>query len=590
MSAIARLLTLSLLIIFISACQRASEGNSTVSLNLSGNYSAHSHSNMSAMSCTNCLKAVFVNVDADDMKKIVFDQKHDDFSQAGTEISPIVTLDVPAGSKRRFQVMALYLQSSKHYIQYGTVTVDLTTVEPPAIVLALQNLGEFKGGQITGRYITSFNAVTSKDVGPTGVVNVSIVHAASGAELQFAKEDIVKGWFSFFASENFLMKYVMADGTVLFGGPVNLASFSTSNNIARLFRSNNYFVSKGGSWGAGFADFNSEYHDIVYGYFGSAALTSSKKVCFKGINTPLDFNKLAQDVNGTTKLNYSTQSAANVYPVGGLNSFANSADCTSTEVNTSNRYTADKIFVSMTQLDGNGNDTARGIEGAFTYVSTSASGDISKSTLSASGDITMKSVPDVLGNGLLDIFDSVRVFKKLGATNGGADNIRCNPESLSAAGYSEVIGMNKSTISDSVTFSTAGLITTSDGIFVCPVKNSLLLGVGGIYLGSVGYASLSANSSIAFSGPSQQVATITNIGNMSASISPSLTSTNSNFVYAGGSYPGATGTCGSILAPGQSCTIQLAFSGATDNGHLIINYQSNGSTASSTDTSLSGTP
>lgn len=591
MKIIVRLLILSTTV-FTFSCQRASdEGSSTVSLNLGGKASVSAHSNMSAMACTVCLKAVFVNVDAENMKKIVFDQKHDDFSQAGTEISPIVTLDVPSGDKRRFQVMALYLQNGKHYIQYGTTTIDLLTVEPPAVILPLQNLGEFKGGQITGRYITSFNAVTNKDIGPTGIVNVSIVHAASGAELQFAKEDIVKGWFSFFASENFLMKYVMADGTVLFGGPVNLASFSTSNNIARLFRSNNYYVSKTGAWGAGFADFNSEFHDIVYGYFGTAALTSSKKVCFKGINTPVDFTKLAQDVNGTTKLNYSTQSAANVYPVGGLNSFANPADCTSTDVSTSNRYTADKIFVSMTQLDGNGNDTARGIEGAFTYVSTSISGDVSKSTLSASGDITLKSVPDVLGNGLLDTFDSVRVFKKSGATNGGADNIRCTPESLSAAGFTEVVGINKTIVSDSVTFSTAGLITTGDGIFVCPVRNSLLLGLGGIYLGGVGNASLSANSSVTLSGASNMNVTLSNIGNMTTSISVSLTTTNSFINYLGGSYPGTGGTCTNILVPGQTCTVVLNHpGGGSDTGHFIVNYKNNSSSFASTDTTLSATP
>lgn len=588
MNIIVRLLLLAVFSLTFFSCQRATEGSSTVSLNLSGNSSAHS--SMSAFACTKCLKAVFVNVDSSDLKTIVFNQKHDEFKEAGTEISPEVVLEVPSGSKRRFQVMALYLENGKHYIQYGTTTTDLLTVEPPPITLALTNLGEFKGGQITGRYINEYNAVTNKDIGPTGIVNVSIVHSASGAELQFDKTEIVKGWFSFFASENFLMKYVMADGTVLFGGPVSLTTFTTSNNISRLFRSTNYFVQKGGSWGPS-AEHETDYSDIVYGYFGPAALVSGKKVCYEGVNTPLDFVKLATSDSGSVKLNYSTQSAASVYPVGGLNSFANSSDCSVSDVMNSNRYTADKIFVSKAQLDGNGNDTARGIEGAFTFVSTSVSGDISKSTINGSSQITMKTVPDVMGNGVLDLFDSVRVFKKTGATNGGMDNVRCNMISINAAGLVEVLGLTKNTSTDSITFSTAGAITTADGLFICPVRNSNLLGIGGIYLGSAGYGSLNATSSIPFSGPSSGTATITNIGNMSVSITAAVSSTNSTFNYLGGSFPGTAGTCTNIIDAGSSCTIKISYTGSvTDTGHLILTYQTGGSSTSSSDTTLSGTP
>lgn len=588
MNYIVRLILVAASSLIFFGCERASEGNSRVVIGFGGHSSAHS--NMSALACTKCLKAVFVNVDADDLKTLVFNQRHGEFKEAGTEISPEVVLEVPSGNKRRFQVMALYLENNKHYIQYGTATADLLTVEPPPIMLPLTNLGEFKGGQITGRYINDFNSVTNKDIGPTGVVNVSIVHTASGAELQFDKAEIVRGWFSFFASENFLMKYVMADGTVLFGGPVNLGSFSTGNNISRLFRSTNYYIKKGGAWGAS-AEHETDYSDIVYGYFGPAALVSGKKVCFEGVNTPLDFVNLATSNSGSVKLNYSTQSAANVYPVGGLNSFANSSDCSVSNVLNSNRYTADKIFISKAQLDGNGNDTARGIEGAFTFVSTSVSGDISKSTINGSSEITLKTVPDVMGNGLLDIFDSVRVFKKTGATNGGMDNVRCNMLSISAAGLVEVLGLTKNTSTDSITFSTVGAITTADGLFVCPVKNSNLLGVGGIYLGSAGYGSLNATSSIPFSGASSGDATITNVGNMSVSFNATVSSTNGTFSYAGGSFPGTGGTCTNIINAGSACTIKIAYSGASaDSGHLILTYQTGGSSSSSSDTTLSGTP
>lgn len=588
MKIIRRLLYLSLIFFVFSSCERATEGSSTVSLNLGGGQTAL-HSNVSSFACTKCLKAVFVNVDADDIKTIVFNQKNDDFKQAGTEISPEVVLEVPSGSKRRFQVMALYLENNKLYIHYGSVTLDLFTVEPPPVTLSLPNLGEFKGGHIVGRYITDFNAVTSKDNGPTGIVNVSIVHAASGAELQFEKAEIVKGWFNFFASENFLMKYVMLDGTVLFGGPVNLASFTTANNISRLYRSTNYYRKSGGAWGAN-AEYEGEYNDIVYGYFGPAALVSTKKVCYQGESTAVNFFNLADTNSGTPPLTYSTQASADVSPVGGFNSISNGSECPLSEVLNNNRYTAEKIYVSKSQLDGNGNDHAKAIQGAFTYVSTSASGDISKSTYSAQV-VALKAVPDVLGNGALDLFDSVRVFKKAVTSNMGFDYIRCTMESISSAGFTEALGLTKTTITDGVSFSTTGVITSGDGLFVCPVRNSNLLGVGGIYLGTVGYGFLSASTSLTFSGVSSQTATITNVGNISVSFTAAITSNTNTFSYLGGAYPGTGGTCTNILDPGNNCTIVVRYSAAAgDTGNLILSYQSNGSTAASTDTSLSGTP
>jgi len=52
---------------------------------------------------------------------------------------------------------------------------------------------------------------------------------------------------------------------------------------------------------------------------------------------------------------------------------------------------------------------------------------------------------------------------------------------------------------------------------------------------------------------------VNGIGIATTLTSPSLSTSNASLGYAGGSYPGTSGTCGSSLGAGQVCTLQLSF-------------------------------
>ncbi|MEQ1722174.1 MAG: hypothetical protein ABL930_03300 [Pseudobdellovibrio sp.] len=589
MNNIVRLLGLGLFLLIFVSCDRAKEESSVVSIQLP-TYS----SNVSSLTCTKCLKAIFVNVDGQDIKKIVYSEKDPaGFQQAASEIKSEIVVEVPVGNARRFQVMAVYLESSGSIqVQYGVTTVDLQSSDPPPVQLQLQplgvNSGQFRGGTIAGRYIAGFNSVLSEDYGPTGVVSISLVDPASGLEIQFEQGEIINGWFNFFASESFTMKYTLADGTVLFGGPVTLGSFTLSQNIAKLSRPNDYWVDRNGGWSS--PEHVTEYHDIVYGFFGPAALVNTKKVCFQGEPSIFQFSKIAASSDGSSAITYSTSiSSADVTPSGGLNSFANSSDCTTANVLSADRYESGAIYVNKNQLDGIGNDNAVSLSGAFTHRA-NASGDISKASFNSSADLTVKALPGLLSNLSTSMFDGIKVYKKDNAPNGGYDNLRCNPGSLGIEGFVEITGLTVSVATDTASVNLAGNIDSNDGIFICPTKTSALRGFGGIGLGAVNFAKLSIATVPAFSGVSTRIITITNSGTSNAS-GLGGTVSGANFTFNGGSYPGSSGTCGTSLTAGSSCTVDIAYSaGSTLTLTLTMSYNVVGSTVGFVTKTVSGTP
>jgi hypothetical protein len=581
MNKIVRLLGLGVTLFVFASCNRATEESSVVSIQLP-TYS----SNVSSLTCTKCLKAIFVNVDGKDIKKIVYNQRHpESFKQAATQINSEIVIEVPVGNARRFQVMAVYLESGNIQVQYGITTVDLQSSEPPPIQLQLQplgaNSGEFRGGTIAGRFVAGFNAVTSEDFGPTGVVNISLVDSASGLEIQFEQGEIINGWFNFMASESFLMKYTLADGTVLFGGPVNLASFTLSDYIARLNRPHNYYVKKGASWTD--PEHVTEYHDIIYGFFGPAALVSTKKVCFQGASL-VDFTKLAQDSGGVTKLNYSTSISADITPSGGFNSITD-PECPSTSVISDDRYKSDSINVNKYQLDGMGNDNAVSMSGAFTHVANTY-GDVSKVFYNSAAELTVKALPGLMTS----MFDGIKVYKKDNAANGGFDKMRCNTNSLAQEGFTEITGLNINYSTNTASVNLAGKIDSNDGIFICPTKASALKGIGGISIGAAQFANLTIAEVPAFSGISTRIITITNSGTSNAT-GLLVTVSGTDFDFNGGDYPGSSGTCETSLPAGDSCYLDISYSGASASMlTLTINYNVAGSTIGVSTKTVIGTP
>lgn len=505
-----QLFILCILTLALVNCERATTDKSKVSLQLP-TYQKDSL----LSSCTKCLKVIGVNVDGTGFPTIVNFQKMARIEEIGTELNSEIDLEVPSGPQRKIQVLAIYQLADKTLeIQYGSVVADLLSAEPPPITMSLSNLGPFKGGSIVGRYLD----LIGTNPGPTGRVIISINHAASGMKMDILSAEMLNGWFDFFASENFPMSYriilreqltsttgstlpdsdIPLTGVLLSGVPIPgfqnivldslmpLTGGTLKNHLARVHRPASYWESKDNFVSSKFVN---EAHDIVYGYFGSTSATALKIVCAPyvtlGPATTL-LTKVAIDSIGASKLTYyfNQDFPADIYHIGGGNQLTYPAICGTSSMN-ANRFELNRISINKDQFDGNGNDTATSMAGAFTYVS--YSGVISKyiATGTTPRYYTFQFMPELFPpSGSL--FDGAKIFKKSNAVNGGYDYVRCDPLWLGANGFGEDTGPSVNYLSsfEQVVFSfLGGMPNPADGFIICPTKAGNLTGFGGFYVG-----------------------------------------------------------------------------------------------------------
>ncbi len=460
-------------------CERPISENSQVALQLP------TYKNETALTCTKCLKAIIVNVNSENFKTIVFNQKMDKFSEAGLELTSEVVLDIPSGLARKIQILAIYLLSdSSTEVQYGSAVVDLLVAEPPPVTIALTSLGLFKGGSIVGRYLTL------GDHGPTGNVIISMNHTASGMNMDIGFGEIIDGWFDLFASENFPMSYRFESGiaipefqSITLDNLMPIAEPAVVNYRARIHRPASYFTNRSSVW----IPVN-ESHDIVYGFFGGSAQVPNKKVCIEHHSAPSQFSNLASTNSGTPLLTFDESAnslfPADIYGISGIDSVMD-ADCTLS--NPAPLFTKDVISIRKNQFDGNGNDTARAKGGVFSYVQDGSS--ISKYYLTNSSGSGTKHVFSSLPgtfSGFTPKFNGIRLFKRASAVNGGFDGFKCNNLWLVAAGFDEVtVAPLVSIITGEVQFLLSPAASQTDGYILCPTKDSILDGAGGFYVGSL---------------------------------------------------------------------------------------------------------
>jgi hypothetical protein len=217
--------------------------------------------------------------------------------------------------------------------------------------------------------------------------------------------------------------------------------------------------------------------------------------------------------------------------------------------------------------------------GAFSY-SSNVSGDVTKYS-GAFPSIHFKVLPglfSVLSTAALAPFDSVKIYKKSNTYNGGFDDAQCSDAWLSSSGFTDATSVMTSTSSGAdnihITFNTGTHpVFVQDAYLLCPAKSSQLTGHKGFYLGNLGYATLSNPGTTTMTGGGGTPLSITNIGSASTNIrSAVITSNNSRINFAGGSYPGTAGTCGSDLHSANVCTIDLACSSSGDTATLSVVY------------------
>lgn len=473
-SKLIRTALVGLVVLMGLGCERPISEKSQVALQLP------TYKNETALTCTRCLKAIIVNVNSENFKTIVFNQKMDMFTEAGTQLKSEIILDIPSGHARKIQILAIYLlPDSSTEVQYGSTVIDLLVAEPPPVTITLASLGLFKGGSIVGRYLTI------GDTGPTGHVIISMNHAASGMNMDIGFGEIVNGWFDLFASETFPMSYRFYSGTpipelqnITLDNLVPLVGGATVNHRARIHRPATYFVNRSSVW----TQVN-ENHDVVYGFFGPSALVSTKKVCIEHQSAASNFLNLSSTNSGTPLLTFDegSDTLADIYGISGIDS-AYDAACLFTDP--AALYTNDVISIRKAQFDGAGNDTARAKGGGFSYITDA--GFIKKFNITGSAPeiYNFKALPGVF-SGVIGTFDGFKLFSKANAANGGFDNMKCFPLWLEIAGFAEAAVDNPTVISDLVRFSLPANPLPTDGFILCPTKGGVLTGFGGFYIGSL---------------------------------------------------------------------------------------------------------
>jgi|GEM_PF-5211875 len=308
----------------------------------------------------------------------------------------------------------------------------------------------------------------------------------------------------FFMSENFQMGYRMADsGAPLVGlDKQKLASLTPApanrvSHIARVHRPSSYYRTAPPN------EQVNEFHDIIYGFFGNAASVTDKLVCAEpsaaGTLTPMLTNIQQTSVGGTTAgISYSYTPASSAVTVTPSNAVVNvvggRSNTNCPPVADQSSYLDNRISIRLSQFDGYGNDTARALGGAFSYVNSDTPPQVRKYSTIVGGtyNYKFKLLPGLFGppGSAAALFDGVKLYTKPYAASGGYDNLRCTDIGLSLIGFTEYAFGDSPPYIDTLN----GFVTlavpyvagdVNNGYILCPTKGGGLTGYGGLYVGSL---------------------------------------------------------------------------------------------------------
>lgn len=211
---------------------------------------------------------VVINISGAGMTPVVFNWDGHNGGAPPAEFS----FELSQGTGRLVQVLEVFVDDSDQSMlfYYGDSTLDFNSAKITAnIPITKINQATTISGQVMGRYYTSATE------GPTGIVNTT--YAPPGKpDMIIETSFIYDGWFSFMGMTGIDFTYRMANGTKIFGGPVNLsnAMFDPTESVFKLAlpvstSNNNGTIESNGA------------ELYVWGWFGDPNIVdlSSKKVC-----------------------------------------------------------------------------------------------------------------------------------------------------------------------------------------------------------------------------------------------------------------------------------------------------------------------
>jgi hypothetical protein len=401
-------------------------------------------------------------------------------------------LDIPKGDTL-IQVLAVFSNSTNNStsFSYGDVQKVLVNATE-SVPITVNPLGaNLVTGSISGRYLTGTTS------GPTG--KVEIKYAPPGKpEMILEKGTIVNGWFNLFALSGANLRYVVSDGSVLWGGPVSLDDnlFKPATASTQISRYSNPISKKKNFTGGGNFNWIVESPGIyVVGWFGPSV--GSQKVCKPNVtaynsgytnrlveynltttnNTePSTYFSIQQDFGGATNPPSSASLLSNMgWTHIHYGEASNHSDCTGgTEFTT-------KLTFSLDQYDGNGNDGAALFFPPFRKANTT-----SAILIDYYGTTDFYRISGSLLPYLTSMVNKLILFKRVANDNWSSDEkiYSCAAAKAGAEGFVEISTASISSVFSSIqTLSGVEAKGSGSALLVCPGYNSTMFENGILVMG-----------------------------------------------------------------------------------------------------------
>ena len=474
------------------------------------------------------LAHVVLNISGPNMPTIVRN-----FDSHQGSIPSTLSVDIPKGDNRLFQVLAVYQSPDNNAMMfyYGDITKSLANASETADIFVTSMGGASSpiSGHVYGRYFTNATG------GPTADVVTMYNPGPGKARMTIERGSMFNGWFSIFGLSSVPLEYEIQPGasegapSLMWGGPVTLRSpiFNPDNLSSvdqnRVKRITMPIRVRKQENGGGTYSYELEEASLyVWGYWRSPAAASaslptawsSLEACHNTADLGPTLTKMLRFT--TTQANWPTQPGLTsttiavgaslptdlelLDPVLALSNFNIQGGTTTCPGSPGDEFS---VFLKVTNdlIDGNGNDNAGGFRAPFRVSSTGSPFDIT--TAGEQKILTGDFLPGVGGN-----VDEVRIFKKTGLGNddhGGSD-LECPDVARGAMGY--IFAGAALVPNDGHVVLTANISTSEvaggTGAVVCSVRAGKLL-AGGVRLGTWAFNSYGGGGGGGSGGPPTQL-------------------------------------------------------------------------------------
>lgn len=428
---------------------------------------------------------VSINISGNGLSSpIVFNwdgEKNGPAGAATTTAPTSFSFDLPKGPDRLFQILAVYSDSSSNsstmQFYYGDQVKSMVaaTEEVPINISSVGQSSAIISGRVQGRYFTSATE------GPTGPVDIVYFPPGGKSPMIVDRSMILNGWFQFFGLIGAQFGYRLQDGSLLWGGPVDLSetSFPVSEKVLRATLPSHIQVE---NYSGTSTQRQQDPTVSIYGFFGAPAALTNKAICKTtsaltqllkiGTSTPLT----VIDNNSADPSNLFDTSLGSLNLRGGV-ALGGSAPC-DTQANIS-AHLLDSVLGFKPSLLEHGNDNSAGFRLPFLIPpsDTNGGGSFLLPKIVDAGNI---SISGTLLPGVSNTLDSFTVFK---ATNLGMNfNYRSSfapCEALQGMGYNLVASTPVSNSNYSANLPLTDAEASSGAMFaLCPTKSGSPVGPG----------------------------------------------------------------------------------------------------------------